>query len=181
MPDLIDQCRDLVARHCAGTGRWETPVSGLALYRCDAPTAPARTVYNPRLCVVLQGGKEIAVGALEDQFYAELLERIDAPAWLREQRMDKARWPEQAEAFAALFAMRTRDEWCALLEGTDACFAPVLTIGEAPRHPHMAARQVYVERDGRAHVAPAPRFSRTPSGINEGGDAEELLKRWGAV
>ncbi len=62
MFDLIDQCRDLVARHCAGTGRWVTPVSGLARTRCDAPTAPARTVYNPRLCVVLQGGKEIAVG-----------------------------------------------------------------------------------------------------------------------
>lgn len=92
MPDLIDQCRDLVARHCAGTGRWETPVSGLALYRCDAPTAPARTVYNPRLCVVLQGGKEIAVGTRLLRLDAGtcLVATVDMPvtASVREARPD---------------------------------------------------------------------------------------------
>jgi alpha-methylacyl-CoA racemase len=129
-------------------------------------------------CYLCADGKEISVGSIEPQFYAELIERIDAPADLRAAQYDKAAWPERTATLAALFATRTRDEWCTLLEGTDACFAPVLTLEEAPHHPHMAARGVYVEHDGRAQVAPAPRFSRTPGAIGADGDGQALLDRW---
>ncbi len=98
--------------------------------------------------------------------------------------MDRARWPEAQTQFAELFKTRTRDQWCALLEGTDACFAPVLTTDEAPDHPHNAARRTYVEIDGVVQPAPAPRFSRTvpdlpippqPSGPEQ---AEAALAAW---
>jgi acetyl-CoA hydrolase len=76
---------------------------------------------------------------------------------------DPEAWPQLHKNFTALFASRTRDEWCALLEGTDACFAPVLDPDEAARHPHMAAREVYGTIDGVLQANPAPRFSRTPA------------------
>jgi len=71
------------------------------------------------------------------------------------------------ERLKALFLTRTREEWCKIMEGTDICFAPILTMAEAPKHPHMAARKVFVERHGVTQPAPAPRFSRTPSAIRE--------------
>jgi alpha-methylacyl-CoA racemase len=98
--------------------------------------------------------------------------------------MDRDQWPEAENRLAVLFRTRTRDEWCALLEGTDACFAPVLTTDEAPDHPHNAARGTYVEIDGILQPAPAPRFSRTvpdlpippqPSGPEQ---AEAALAAW---
>ncbi|THG81673.1 CoA transferase [Pseudomonas sp. A-1] len=113
-------------------------------------------------CYRCADGGEIAVGPLEPQFLRELLERIEAPEQLYAGCDDPAEWAAQGECLAALFARRTRDEWCALLEGTDACFAPVLTLDEAPQHPHLQARGVYREVDGQLQVAPAPRLSRTP-------------------
>ena len=106
-------------------------------------------------------GKWISVAAIEGRFYAELLELagIDAGA-IGEQR-DRANWPRGHEVLARAFRTKTRDEWCALLEGTDACFAPVLDMAEAPRHPHLAARETFVEVGGIAQPAPAPRFSRS--------------------
>jgi alpha-methylacyl-CoA racemase len=99
--------------------------------------------------------------------------------------MDRAHWPEAQAKLAALFKSRTREEWCDLLEGTDACFAPVLTTDEAPRHPHNAARQTYVEIDGIVQPAPAPRFSRTvpdlpipPQPPSRGDEAEATLAAW---
>ena len=78
---------------------------------------------------------------------------------------DKKAWPLMREKLAQVLATRTRDEWCALLEGTDACIAPILTLAEAPAHPHLAARETFVTHEGIVQPAPAPRFSRTPSAI----------------
>jgi len=113
-------------------------------------------------CYACADGREIAVGPLEPQFFSELVERIGAPASLYEGREDPANWAEHAQCLAELFASRTQAEWCALLEGSDACFAPVLTLDEAPQHPHLQARGVYQELGGMQQVAPAPRLSRTP-------------------
>jgi alpha-methylacyl-CoA racemase len=126
----------------------------------------------------------IAIAPIEGKFYAELLRRLDLdPAGLPAQ-LDRAAWAEMQARFAALFKTRTRDEWCALLEGTDSCFAPVLTTNEAPSHPHHRARGTYVEVGGIVQPAPAPRFSRTkpelpsppqPDGV---ADIEAALLPW---
>lgn len=132
-------------------------------------------------CFTCADGKEISLGAIEPQFYAELLARTGAPAELAEGQMNPANWDDYAEKLAALFATKTRDEWCALLEGTDACFAPVLGIDEARTHPHMAARGAYVEHDGIWHTAPAPRFSRTPGAVRSSADdGADVVARWGS-
>ena len=109
----------------------------------------------------------ISIGSIEPQFYTLLLEKLDIP--LEEAGLDghydKSRWPELKQRFAAMFRTRSRDEWCALLVGTDVCFGPVLSLDEAPHHPHNRDRQNYVIRDGITQPAPAPRFSRTPGDI----------------
>ena len=106
-------------------------------------------------------GRYVAVGAIEPQFHAELLQRLGLDVAEFKRALDPSRWPAYKARLAAVFATRTRDEWCALLEGTDACFAPVLDWDEAPRHPHNVARGTFVEIDGIVQPAPAPRFSRT--------------------
>jgi alpha-methylacyl-CoA racemase len=106
-------------------------------------------------------GKFISVAPIETRFFEELLQRLDiAPAEFPD-RWDRAQWPRMRETLAARFATRTRDAWCELLEGTDACFAPVLTMAEAPAHPQAAAREMFVEVAGVKQPAPAPRFSRS--------------------
>ena len=128
-------------------------------------------------CYVCADGEQIAVGALEPKFYAELMARVGADA--AEDRDSAKTWPGGIEALAAVFRTRTRDEWCAILEGTDACFAPVLSIAEAPCHAHMKARGVYESRDGVVHPGPAPRLSRTPGAIQDGAaDGADLLAQW---
>lgn len=129
-------------------------------------------------------GKYISIGSIEPQFYALLLEKcaIDDEAFLAQQ--DQATWPELREKLAALFLSKTRDQWCELMEGTDICFAPVLDLGEAPSHPHNAARGTYIDFDGVTQPAPAPRFSRTQSKIASpaaliGEHSEEILADWG--
>ncbi len=106
----------------------------------------------------------VTIGALEPQFYAELLERLeldpaDWPQW------DQARWPELRERMAGVFARRSLQEWTDRLEGTDVCFAPVLRIDQAVEHPHVAQRGTFVRRDGVLQPAPSPRFDRTPGAI----------------
>jgi alpha-methylacyl-CoA racemase len=111
-------------------------------------------------------GRFIAVGALEPAFHAELLARtgLDGPDGLDPAgQWDTGTWEERRQRLATVFRTRTRDEWCRLLEGTDACVAPVLDMKEAPRHPHMRARGTFVEVGGELQPAPAPRFSRTPA------------------
>ena len=127
-------------------------------------------------------GKWMGVGALEPQFYAELvrlLDLADLPA-----QHDIAQWPELRARFAARFKERTRDEWAEVFAGTDACVAPVLTWTEAAEHPHIKERGVLVERDGVLQPAPAPRFDRTPAQLPDsprtsGADTRAVLIDWG--
>lgn len=109
-------------------------------------------------------GKWISLGSIEPQFYAQMLERTglkDDPDFARQ--MDPAAWGPLKEKVASLFKTKTRDEWCALLDGTDACFAPVLSLSEAPHHPHNATRGTFIEEAGMVMPAPAPRFLGTPA------------------
>jgi len=106
-------------------------------------------------------GKFVAVGAIEPQFYADLRKRCGVDDPLFDGQMDAARWPLLKRRLADVFRTRTRDEWCTLLEGTDACFAPVLDWDEAPAHPHNRARATFVTAHGVVQPAPAPRFSRS--------------------
>ncbi len=130
-------------------------------------------------------GQWMAVGAIEPQFYAALLHGLgladDAslPA-----QMSREDWPAMKERFAAVFRGKTRDEWSAIFEGTDACVAPVLSPWEAHTHPHNVARSTYVEVDGATQPGPAPRFSRTPSVVSKppsppGADTVSGLVEWG--
>lgn len=132
-------------------------------------------------CYACKDGKEISVGAIEPQFYAELCERAGASTELREGQMNPAGWDAKAQDMAALFAAKTQAEWCALLEGTDACFAPVVPLDEAREHPHMQARGLYQQHGGRWHTAPAPRFDRTPGTIRDSAqDGEAVVAKWAA-
>jgi alpha-methylacyl-CoA racemase len=108
-------------------------------------------------------GRFVTLGAIEPQFYRQLLTLcgIDDPAF--QQQWSMGDWPALRVKLEALMRTRTRDEWCRLLEGTDVCFAPVLSMTEAPTHPHNAARGTFVEADGAVQPAPAPRFDRTPT------------------
>ncbi len=129
-------------------------------------------------------GKWVAVGALEPQFFTALLERtgIDEPE-LAEQ-WDFSRWPELRRRLAEVFKSRTREEWCEVMEGSDACFAPVLSMAEAIEHEHNQARQAFMDIEGVIQQAPAPRFSRTPGEVRRpppapGEHTEEALGDWG--
>jgi alpha-methylacyl-CoA racemase len=135
-------------------------------------------------CYACADGKFISIGAIEPQFYGQLLTLagVEDPQFRKQWRQSD--WPELKRKFADLFATRTRAEWCTLLEGTDVCFAPVLDMAEAPRHPHNAARATFVERDGVTQPAPAPRFSRTqaeigPAPSSPGQDGAAALADWG--
>lgn len=108
-------------------------------------------------------GKFLALGPLEPQFFAEMIARAGIDDAQRADQTDPARWPERREDYAAIFRQKTRDEWTAIFDGTDACATPVLTWSEAADHPHLAARQTFVVRDGVTQAAPVPRFSRTPA------------------
>jgi alpha-methylacyl-CoA racemase len=111
-------------------------------------------------------GEHVSIAAMEPQFYRTLLDAIglvgeeDLP-----DQWDRSQWPGVKDVFAGIFKQRTRDEWCRLLEGSDACFAPVLRMSEAPLHPHNVHRHSFLEVDGVLQPAPAPRFSRTPAGV----------------
>ena len=95
-------------------------------------------------------------------------------------QMDRKAWPALKEKLVEVFKTKSRDEWCKIMEGTDICFAPVLTMQEAPKHPHMAARETFVTRHGVTQPAPAPRFSRTPSAIREAAKADiaDVTSEW---
>ena len=129
-------------------------------------------------------GRYVSVGAGEARFYRELLRRLGLPEGLGEEQGDPAAWPTGRERLARVFATRTLAEWCELLEGTDTCFAPVLSMAEAPSHPHHAARGTFVEVDGVVQPAPAPRFDRTPATapgppVTAGHHTTEVLLDWG--
>lgn len=119
-------------------------------------------------------GKYVAIGSIEPQFYQLLFEKLGLSVAEFQPQMDQRHWADWKHRLAAVFRTRTRDEWCALMEGTDVCFAPVLDMDEAPRHPHNVHRGTFFEADGVVQPAPAPRFSRTPANSN-GCD----LEAWG--
>ncbi len=129
-------------------------------------------------------GGFVSVGALEPQFRNALMDALDVPA---EDPLrgfaTREEWPALRDRMAAIFRRRTRDEWCAILEGTDVCFAPVLSLSESPRHPHLVARGTFVARGGVTHPAPAPRFSATPGALRDSAPTsmEALDADWGLV
>ncbi len=129
-------------------------------------------------------GKWVSIGSIEPQFYALLLEKtgISDPAF--KAQMDRGAWPDLKAKLAAVIATKTQSEWCALMEATDVCFAPVLDLDEAPKHAHNVARQTFVEIAGVTQPAPAPRFSKTPGAIQGpppaiGAHDQEALRDWG--
>jgi len=129
-------------------------------------------------------GKWVSIGSIEPQFYAELLQRLDIdPEGLPAQN-DRAGWPSMKERLTAIFRTKTRDEWTALLEGTDVCFGPILTMTEAAEHPHIKERGTVVSYHDILQPAPAPRFSRTGAEIQgpavaPGHDTEAVLSSFG--
>jgi alpha-methylacyl-CoA racemase len=131
--------------------------------------------------------KYVSIGSLEPQFYKELLERLgieDAPA--PGEHLNPAKWNELRPKLEALFREKTRDEWCQVFEGSDACFAPVLATAEMFEHEHHVARRSFVDVDGVKQAFPAPRFSRTPAADptpakERGADTEEILRECGVT
>ncbi|CAN5436737.1 CaiB/BaiF CoA-transferase family protein [soil metagenome] len=128
-------------------------------------------------------GGHMAIGALEPQFYAELRQLAGLSEDCYDAQMDRKGWPNLHEKMAALFKTRTRDDWAQILEGSDACAAAVRGLFDAPKHPHLAARQTFINLDGHVQPAPAPRFSRTPSAVQGSPavppvDATEILSQW---
>jgi alpha-methylacyl-CoA racemase len=129
-------------------------------------------------------GKYVAIGAIEAKFYEDLLARLGLEPKSLPPQNERSGWPAMRKAFAAAFKSKTRDEWCAVFEGSDACFAPVLTFSEARAHPHNVARGSYVKVAGVDQPAPAPRFSATPPAVRRepperGGGGGEALADWG--
>lgn len=153
---------------------WQAPRGSHVL----TGAAPFYDTYETR------DGGYIAIGAMEQQFYALLLDRLGMAddEDLRHQ-MDQSRWPAAKAKLTALFLTRTRDEWCSLLEGTDACFAPVLTMQEAPNYPHNRARGTFTAITGQLQPAPAPRYARMqvrePTNVVRGADGAALLQEAG--
>jgi len=140
--------------------------------------SPWYDVYETR------DGKYVAIGSIEKRFYQELLERTGLAGEALPPQRDKARWPELRARLTEVFKGKTREEWCAVMEGSDVCFAPVLSMAEAARHPHNAARGTFVEVDGVPQPAPAPRFSRSKPAIQRppsrrGEHTEPALADWG--
>jgi alpha-methylacyl-CoA racemase len=140
--------------------------------------------YGPFRCA---DGKWVSIGSLEPQFYALLLDKLglrDDPGMASQN--DRAQWPLMRRTIAAVIATRTRDAWCALMEGSDVCFAPVLDLHEAPAHPHNVARGSFVEVDGHAVPGVVPRFSVTPGQLTRaprqiGADTASALADWGVA
>ena len=129
-------------------------------------------------------GKFVSIGALEPQFYNMLLEKCGIEDSTFQDQMNRDNWPLLKVRITAIFKTKTRSEWCAILEGTDVCFAPVLDMDEAPHHPHNKARKTFTEINGVIQPAPAPRFSRTPPEIQDsqgipGADTLVTLSEWG--
>jgi alpha-methylacyl-CoA racemase len=129
-------------------------------------------------------GKAICIGSIEPQFYALLVEKAGLDPQRFSAQMDQSQWPAFKEELARVFGSRTQAEWCEIMEGTDVCFAPVLSVFEAPDHPHNRARDTFVNVDGMVQPAPSPRFSRTRPEISHaarapGADTDSVLSAAG--
>ena len=135
-------------------------------------------------CYACADGHFISVAAIEPQFYQLLLTKLDIASADAAAQWDRTQWPSVRVKLTALFLTRTRQDWCDLLEGTDACFAPVLSMSEAPHHPHLTARGTFAQRDSLPHPAAAPRFSRSvtnpaPPAPRVGADTADILSELG--
>jgi alpha-methylacyl-CoA racemase len=131
-----------------------------------------------------QDGQYVAIGSIEGRFYGELLRLTGLEGEALPPQWEKARWGELRARLTEAFKQKTRDEWCRLMEGSDVCFAPVLSMKDAAAHPHNRARGTFVDVDGVTQPGPAPRFSRTPGAIDRppaapGQHTEEALRDWG--
>jgi len=129
-------------------------------------------------------GKHVCVAPVERKFYDQLLDGMGLDPSTIPDQLERSTWPELRSRFAEIFRAKSRDEWCRIMQGRDACFAPVLDLNEASRHPHLAARNGFLEVDGVLQPAPAPRFSRTPSAVRRpppvpGADTKVALRAWG--
>ena len=129
-------------------------------------------------------GKYVSIASIEPQFHALLLELADLPKDEFSAQMDKSQWPLLTSKLEAVMKTKTRDEWCKIIEGTDVCFAPVLSMSEVLDHPQNQARNSFVEIDGVIQAAPAPKFSRTQPSMPaaatpSGNEAKEILKKLG--
>jgi alpha-methylacyl-CoA racemase len=172
---MVDGAASLMAQFyaLAALGRWTDR-------RQDNLLDGGAPFYGAYAC---SDGRFVSVGPIEPQFYAVLREKLQLTDRIFDRQHDKAAWPEQRARLAQVLATRTRDEWAALFADTDACVAPILALGEAPRHPHLATRETFVTRDGVVQPAPAPRFSRTPAAVQgspalEASGVDEQLSRW---
>ncbi len=151
------------------------PSGRIALERGKNMLGGAAPFYRCYLCA---DGGEIAVGAIEPQFYARLIERLGAPQDLLQRQNDPSYWAEDSDRLATLFAQRSAADWIAHLDGADCCVAPVIGLEDASAHPHARSRKSYVSLDGLEQAAPAPRFSRTPGAIQPTRDGAGLLREW---
>lgn len=129
-------------------------------------------------------GGWVSIGSIEPQFYALLLKHAGLNDEAFSQQMNRAEWPTLKAKIADVIKTKTRDEWCDIMEGTDVCFAPVLSMAEAPNHAHNKARETFVEVEGIVQPAPAPRFSKTPGAVQRppaasGEHRAEILADWG--
>ena len=166
---LLSPFYGLMAMNMWSTDRFSNRLDGGAYY------------YGSYEC---SDGKHISIGSLEPQFYALLLGKAEITDPEFKNQLDEEAWPAKRKKLEKLFKTKSRQEWCDIMEGTDACFAPVLNLKEAPDHPHNKARNTFVEVEGVVQPAPAPRFSRTQGEIQgpaamAGEHSEEVLRDWG--
>ncbi|MCG8673198.1 MAG: CoA transferase, partial [Pseudomonadales bacterium] len=129
-------------------------------------------------------GKYVSIGSIEPQFYQLLVEKAELDPSLFAPQMDRSQWPALKEKLQQVILQKTQQEWCDIMEGTDVCFAPVLSLKEAPQHPHMSARNTFINIDGVEQPAPSPRFSRTApeqhrAGVISGADSSEVCRAFG--
>lgn len=152
---IVDGALSMMTMHFGtfAAGMW-SPARGTNVTDTGAP------FYNVYECA---DGKYVSIAPVEERFFVELLERMGIDATRVPDRLDRSTWAQTKDLLARRFRTRTRAEWCSVLEGTDSCFAPVLSMPEVAQHPHMAARCTLVDVQGVSHPAPAPRFGRTPS------------------
>ncbi|MGF1597653.1 MAG: CaiB/BaiF CoA transferase family protein [Acidimicrobiales bacterium] len=157
-----------------GSGRWK-PERGTNILDTGAH------FYGTYECA---DGRYVAIGSIEAKFHAELVEKLGLDPAAIPDRMDRERWAEHKVTLTRLFLSKTRDEWCEIMEGSDVCFAPVLSMGEAPEHPHNKERGTFIELEGVVQPGPAPRFSRTPGQVHgpvpePGEHTDAVLADWG--
>jgi alpha-methylacyl-CoA racemase len=156
------------------TGFW-TEVPGTNLLDTGAPFYDAYETSD---------GKYVSLGSIEPKFYAELLRLSGLEKEELPHQMDRAQWPALKRRVAEVMRTKTREEWCRIMEGSDVCFGPVLSLAEAPKHPHNVTRKAFIEVGGVVQPAPAPRFSRTPNDAPRppaipGQNGAEILSDWG--